>query len=64
MAQLLKVSPNCNTCKKCIYYKRQNDTCGCCDYIGVEGHSRMFDDKGNYRIAIGTCDKFKDAKKG
>ena len=58
-----KVSPGCKLCDKCVYYKRQNSVWATCDYIGVEGHSRIFDDKGRHRLKKGTCDKFKEKRK-
>ena len=56
---LRKISPYCKLCNKCFYYKRQNDACGACDYIGIEEHSRIFDDKGEKRLKKGMCDKFR-----
>lgn len=57
------IKPNCALCKSCDYFKHQNDTWGCCDYIGVTQHSRIFDDKGKRRLPVDKCDKYKPRRK-
>ena len=63
MNKLYNIAPYCARCEKCVYYKHQNESYGCCDYIGVENHSRIFDDKGKHRLKKGTCDVYKERRK-
>lgn len=59
---LYKISPYCKLCESCYYYRHQNSTNGSCDYIGIEGHSRVFKAR-KKRLEKGTCDKY-TSKKG
>lgn len=49
-------------CQTCFYYRRANSMWAACDYIGVEGHSRIFGDNGRKRLEKGYCDKYKEKK--
>ena len=54
---IYKAKPNGKLCRSCIYFKRQNDNWGCCDYISMTGRSRAF--KNRERLfGIGECDKY------
>ena len=52
-----KISPYCKLCESCNYYRYQNSVYGSCDYIGIEGHSRVFKGR-EKRLEKGTCDKY------
>ena len=56
------IKPNCDLCRSCYYFRRQNDNNGCCDYIGIELHSRIFDDNGKRKLTSNECDKYKPSK--
>ena len=57
MSKKIEAKPNGSVCKSCVYFKRANDTWGCCDYIGVTGQSRAFR-MGRQLLNLGECDKY------
>ena len=59
MAKWLKKTEE--LCKQCNYWIHSNSTSACCDYISIEGHSRIFDEHGNRKEQAlkGMCDCFK-----
>ena len=48
-------------CRTCAYAVYQNSCTMCCDYIGIEEHSRTIKD-GKRRLPKGYCDKYKEKK--